>query len=192
MNPELQPENRTALKEWAVVVRALAQGRQILLFRKGGLLEAQGEFGIEQSEFFLYPTYFHELEARIIPEAAEDLRAVMEEKPPDDRVGLSVYGAVRESVWVSDLDRLRRLRPYHILSPEEVESRFYYRNRPGLFVVLLRIYRVGSPVWLPVTESYAGCRSWVDLERSVSTRGMAPVIHDENYFKLFNELKEIL
>ena len=41
------PENRSALKEWAVVARALGSGRQTLLLRKGGIHERRGEFEVE-------------------------------------------------------------------------------------------------------------------------------------------------
>ena len=38
---------RSALKEWAVGIRALREGRQVLLLRKGGLRDANGEFALE-------------------------------------------------------------------------------------------------------------------------------------------------
>lgn len=41
-------KNRIALKEWAVVVKALRQGRQIFLLRKGGIAEQCGEFRVDQ------------------------------------------------------------------------------------------------------------------------------------------------
>ena len=46
-----------ALKEWAVICRALAEGRQSLLLRKGGIAEAGGAFQVEQPRFWLLPTY---------------------------------------------------------------------------------------------------------------------------------------
>src|SRR5919106_7063159 len=49
-----------ALKEWAVVCRALEEGRQMILLRKGGIYEAAGEFEVEHREFLLFPTYLHQ------------------------------------------------------------------------------------------------------------------------------------
>jgi hypothetical protein len=192
MSPALHAENRYALKEWAVVVRALAEGRQTLVFRKGGILEEAGEFRVEHSEFFLYPTYLHEQAERVVPAAAADLRAVMAEKPPGERVGLSVYAAVREAVRITDFERLKGLRPHHIFSDGEIENRFHYRQRPGLFVLLLRVYRLPRPFWLPVTRAYAGCRSWVDLETHLSTKGTEPAIPDVKYDNLIKEIKNII
>ena len=47
-----------ALKEWAVVVKALEDGEQYILFRKGGILDPG--FSVESSEFLLFPTFEHQ------------------------------------------------------------------------------------------------------------------------------------
>src|SRR6202008_3464283 len=49
-----------ALKEWAVTVRALAEGEQLLTLRKGGIREENRHFEIEHDRFFLYPTFDHQ------------------------------------------------------------------------------------------------------------------------------------
>jgi hypothetical protein len=38
-----------ALKEWAVICQALAEGRQTILLRKGGIAEPGGAFRVEHS-----------------------------------------------------------------------------------------------------------------------------------------------
>src|SRR5579883_3547847 len=53
---------QVALKEWAVVQRALLEGHQMVLLRKGGLIEESGDFDLRAREFLLYPTYEHETE----------------------------------------------------------------------------------------------------------------------------------
>ena len=192
MGVDILPKNRYALKEWAVVVRALATGRQVLLLRKGGIMEDQGEFSIEQREFFLYPTYLHEQAERILPEAAKDLEAVLQTQPPEDRVILSIYGVVQETMAFDDRKRIELLRPYHILSSEEVESRFYYRNQPGLHLLLLRVYRIPNPFKLPVTRGYTGCKSWVDLQMELSTAGCQPVLSDESFHHHIHAIRSVL
>ena len=72
---------RIALKEWAVVCRALADGRQSLLLRKGGIAETGGQFQIEHSRFWLYPTYVHQQAEGIIPAARDLLLQVESERP---------------------------------------------------------------------------------------------------------------
>ncbi len=50
----------TAFKEWAVTVRALAEGEQLITLRKGGIREENKHFEIEHDRFFLYPTFDHQ------------------------------------------------------------------------------------------------------------------------------------
>src|SRR5688572_25098312 len=47
-------------KEWAMVCEALGRGEQTVLLRKGGIAEGRDGFGFRHSEFFLFPTFFHE------------------------------------------------------------------------------------------------------------------------------------
>jgi hypothetical protein len=47
-------------KEWALVCEALGTGEQTILLRKGGIAEGRDGFGFRHSEFFLFPTFFHE------------------------------------------------------------------------------------------------------------------------------------
>ncbi len=49
-----------AFKEWAVTVRALAEGEQLLTLRKGGIREENKHFELEHERFFLYPTFDHQ------------------------------------------------------------------------------------------------------------------------------------
>jgi hypothetical protein len=44
-----------AFKEWAVTVRALAEGEQLVALRKGGIREENKHFEVEHEQFFLYP-----------------------------------------------------------------------------------------------------------------------------------------
>ena len=60
-----------ALKEWAVICDALATGEQSILLRKGGIAE---HFALEQTKFWLYPTYTHQQETGLKPSAMERLQ----------------------------------------------------------------------------------------------------------------------
>ncbi|HEX4591747.1 MAG TPA: DUF1802 family protein, partial [Gemmataceae bacterium] len=66
---------RIAFKEWAVICQALAEGRQALILRKGGIAETGGQFAPEHSRFWLYSTFAHEKPEGIKPEAEELFRA---------------------------------------------------------------------------------------------------------------------
>src|SRR5438270_4902540 len=73
---------RYALKEWAVICAALAEGRQAILLRKGGIAEAGGEFRVEHTRFWLYPTYVHQQREGVKPEALSLLERAEARRPP--------------------------------------------------------------------------------------------------------------
>jgi len=57
-----------ALKEWATVVKALENGNQTVLLRKGGILETVSGFKIESKKFLLFPTFEHQELKHIKPD----------------------------------------------------------------------------------------------------------------------------
>jgi hypothetical protein len=64
----LPPDSDLALKEWAVAVKALGTGKQILILRKGGIHRDDKEFRLVHPEFLLYPTYEHQKRELLDPE----------------------------------------------------------------------------------------------------------------------------
>lgn len=171
-------KNRFALKEWAVVLKALSEGRQILLLRKGGLIDKNSRFTVEHSEFFVYPTYLHQQRNGIVPAAREDLERLLASPPPEEEVILSHYAVVQDTFMITDLDRMGWLAGHHVFNDTEVQKRFLYGKTPGLHLILLRIHQLPKPFRLPVRPHYAGCRSWVDLEQELPTAGCRPVLDD--------------
>src|SRR5262245_36726696 len=128
-----------ALKEWAVICRALAEGRQALILRKGGIAEAGGEFRVEHTRFWLYPTYIHQQRAGIQPEALPLLEQAEAERPPPGVVRLTHFAEVAGVYHVHDLVSALFLSHFHLWSAETVKARFAYR-RPGLYVLPVRVY----------------------------------------------------
>src|SRR5438067_946253 len=167
-----------AFKEWAVICEALAEGRQALILRKGGIAEASGEFQLEQTCFWLYPTYVHQQRAGIKPEALPLLEQVEAQRPPAGTLRLAHFAEVVGVYELHDMVGALLIRGMHLWSDETVQARFAYR-RPGLYVLLVRVYRAPQPLELPETAAYAGCRSWVELEHALPTAGATPVLDEE-------------
>jgi hypothetical protein len=166
-----------ALKEWAVICRALAGGRQALLLRKGGIAEHSGQFQVEHRWFWLFPTYVHQQKDGIVPEAVPLLEQAEAERPPQGIVRLTHLAEAVESYHVRDLATAEKLAGLHIWSPQTVRARFEYR-RPGLHVLLVRVYQSPQGFDLPETTEYTGCRSWVELDRALPTDGATPVLEE--------------
>ena len=182
---------RHALKEWAVICRALAEGRQAIILRKGGIAESGGEFQVEHNRFWLYPTYVHQQKDGITPEAVPLLEQAEAVRPPSGVVRLSHFAEVAGIYHVHDIVGAWRLEGLHGWSQETVRARFDYR-RPGLHVLPVRVYRVPSVFELPETPAYAGCRSWVELERELPTEGATPVLTELEFDDVLRTLDRLL
>jgi hypothetical protein len=180
-----------ALKEWAVICRALAEGRQALLLRKGGIAEKSGDFLVEHQRFWLFPTYVHQQERGIVPEAQPLLEQVLTERPPPGIVRLSEFAEVTGVYHVKKLLPAQMLAHLHLWSDETVEQRFAYRY-PGLYVLPVRVYRAAEVLELPDTAGYQGCRSWVELDEELPTDGAAPVLSDQQIQDLARSLDLLL
>lgn len=187
-NRIVQDSNRIAFKEWAVICAALAEGRQALILRKGGIHEGHGGFQVEHREFWLFPTYVHQDESGVIEDARPLLDQVRCERPPDDIVRISDYAVVEQALEIRDPAVALSLAGQHIWSAHTVDTRFHYR-RPGLYVLPVRVYRVPQPFELPNSEYFDGCRSWVELPMDLSTAGLQPVLDDQEAARRLAEIR---
>lgn len=157
-----------AFKEWAVVCRALASGRQSLILRKGGIAEVNGEFRPEHDRFVLYPTHFHEQQRKgIKPEFWPLLDEVERDRRPAGIVRLSHVVTVSTIRLLDELDDVLALDPHHIWSEETVRQRFAYRN-PGLYLLTVSVTPLPTPVEIVETPEYTGCKSWVELGEPIA------------------------
>lgn len=180
-----------ALKEWAVICRALAEGRQALLLRKGGIAESSGEFEVEHRRFWLYPTYVHQQKDGIVPEAAPLLEQAESDRPPPGIVRLTHFAEAAAIHQIRELADAEKLAGLHCWSRQTVQARFEYR-RPGLYVLAVRVYRAPQTFDLPETAQYAGCRSWVELDRALPTEGATPVLSDNAFAEILRSLNHLL
>ena len=183
---------RVALKEWAVLVDAMARGDLIAMIRKGGIRERRAGFDVRHERFLLYPTFFHEklneLDARFHPM----LESAHVNRPPDGMIELR-YVANVAAVWqVTELERLRAIGAEHGLTWSAVESRFRYRDDPRVHVVAVRIARLPSIAVVAEARRYAGCVSWVKLDDDVRVSGATPVIGDVAFDARMRSLERAL
>jgi len=167
-----------ALKEWATVTHALAAGRQVLLLRKGGILEqsVRNRFSITHNDFLLFPTYLHQSRAQLKPDVPFEPATA-----EPDAVHLSIAGTVTDILQVASREQVDRLDDQHIWTSALIDMRFNYKPQNPLYLVLVRAYRLPAEATLPNTPAYAGCKSWVPLGRPIDTAGATPVLDDAAY-----------
>jgi hypothetical protein len=169
---------RTALKEWAVLVEAMARGDIVAMVRKGGIREQRAGFSVRHDRFLFYPTFFHERVEEVAPRFRERLAAAHASHPPSGFIRLE-YVADVVGVWsVKDIERLRTIEGEHGLAWHAVESRFHYRAKPGVQVIAVRVARLSSAIEIPEARRYQGCVSWVELDSAVDVSGATPVLDD--------------
>lgn len=151
----------TALKEWGAAVRALLDGRQTILLRKGGIGEKR--FEVAASEFLLFPTVAHSHAQRVRPEH-QDLLAAAAGDSTDDQVTVRAAAKVVAAVAVNRPDRLAEIEDLHIWTAESVQAdRLDFRPKHRLAVLVVSAMPLAEPVRLTRTPDYAGCTSWVQL-----------------------------
>jgi hypothetical protein len=189
-----EPEDRPlqhALKEWAAVCLALAEGRQALLLRKGGIADSTEGFRLEHTGFWLYPTYTHQQVAGIRDDARPLLEQAESGRPPAGAVRVSHFALVVGAYQLHDMVGVLRLRDLHVWTDETVHARFAYRQ-PGLLALAVRVYRSREVQELPELGAYAGCKSWVELERALPTEGATAVLGELEFSELMRKIDRLL
>jgi len=167
-----------ALKEWAVVCRALESGRQMVLLRKGGIYEAAGEFELENPQFLLFPTYLHQNLSMLKAEAHAGFEPVSAEP---GEISISAAGVVSDIVQLKSRSQLDAIDDEHVWTRPLIDMRFNYKPQNPLYLLLIRAYRLRQPMTLANTPAYAGCKSWVPLDQAVETDGSVAVLDDARF-----------
>ncbi|MDX1948688.1 MAG: DUF1802 family protein [Pirellulaceae bacterium] len=169
-----------AFKEWASICTALAAGRQTIILRKGGIDEGRSGFRVAHDHFWIYPTNFHQTAEQLKPAGTELMEAARELKSPAGQIALRLFAQVIEVHELVSEKAVARLARFHHWSAATAAARFHYR-RPGLLVLLTRIYSRPEPVLLTESADMVGCKSWVHLPESLATAGVAPVLADDEF-----------
>lgn len=182
--------NQVALKEWAVVVEAMARGSQCLLLRKGGVADPDETFELEHREFFLFPTFEHQKREQIRAEFQPLFDEVVAHPHPTGQVRLPLYAGVAGHWRVPSAEALRGLEATHLWTPEFLAMRLGYKPEIPTLALLVRVYRLPKPPTVPNLPAYAGCKSWVPLESPVPIEGAVPVTDNLTFRRLLETVSE--
>ncbi len=197
-----------AFKEWAVTVRALAEGEQLVTLRKGGIREPGKHFDVEHERFFLYPTFDHQRSDLVRESHRPELRRALEEgvwadgEPPShaltrdggipqpDRVRIRAWAEVSGHYETNDPRVVEALSPFHVWTPDYAVKRLRWKPRHPLHVLLLRTYRIPRPVTVKVREDFHGCKSWLQITRDLPFEG-TPVLSDDEFGRVSEQIESI-
>lgn len=183
-----------ALKEWAVAIRALREGRQILLLRKGGIHEAGGEFAVEARDVLLFPTFLHEDEQTetLQPCYTAWLRDEQKKREKGENVRIEAWAQVTDILPITNFGALLGLGSQHIYSEKFVRYRIGNEPHKTLYALFLRAYNLSSPVTVPMEMDYYGCKSWITLSQPIATGEAAPAMSDTAYAERLRITKNLL
>lgn len=173
-----------------MVVKALEEGKQIILFRKGGIAEA--DFRIKTDEFVLFPTYEHQEEKYLKPAHKPMLQLVGAASDDPNRITVTSWARLEEVIPVRNLDKLVQLEDYHIFTRAYAEERHSYKPNKPTNVLFVRTYLLPESMTVELTPEQAGCVSWVDIDVKVPWQGSRPVLSDEEFRKRHKEVRTII
>ncbi len=190
-----------ALKEWGIVCRALEEGRQVLLLRKGGILEYRQGFEMKHESFWLYPTLEHQSREFIQPDYLEKMDDILTGSL-SKYVTIKSYARVERIYEIKNKSILPVLRRYHIWNDKYVQMRIDYNPTKPLNALLLRVYKLAQPMSIEIMPQWSGCKSWINIDIPEYMRfentgdinkleSLKPVIIDSEFKNITDEIKEV-
>jgi hypothetical protein len=192
----------------AVTVRALAEGEQLIMLRKGALRAPGKPFRLAHERFFLYPTFDHQPGDLVRESHQPELRRALEEgvwtdgEPhlatfasgapvqQPDRVRIRAWAQVAGHYTISDPRCVDALAPFYVWTTDYAEKRLGWRRHQPLHVLLLRTFRIPRPVTVKVRDEYSNSNGWIELQRELPFEG-TPVLSDAEFERASEEIRAI-
>lgn len=169
-----------AFKEWEGICRALGDGSQSIILRKGGIHEGRDGFSFGAEEFLLFPTRFHG--------QADAIRTAAPPEKPEWNVGETVtiqhFARAEWAVTLDDWQKVASLADEHIWTEDTILARYEWEGKgmptSSIHCALVRIYALATPWSFTYQKRHGGCRSWLELADAPDDilAGMTPVLND--------------
>jgi hypothetical protein len=174
-------------------------------------MEYKNGFEVKHSNFFLYPTYEHQSKESLQPDYADKLDIVLQNAPRDNRNRISSCASAIQVMEITDERVLGRLEKYHIWNDRYVNIRMRYNPKKPMNVVVLRVYKMNTPIEIGIEPEITGCRSWVPIRLSktnleaqpksqheynkqsvdIIDADCQPVFNDSEFKEIVKELQEL-
>ena len=183
---------KAAFKEWAVVIDALGRGEQIIILRKGGIHEGRGGFKMDQTEFWLFSTLYHQQSESVIVNAGKRFKSIAASFPPDDTLQLKYFARVADWRKLDDEEAALKLEGQHIWKDSVIRDRFSWGREESIFALAVRIYKLAKPINLPMQKEYGGCKSWIELTDEPVSNPAQPVLDDDTFKTKLDSFRKAL
>lgn len=183
---------RVAFKEWAIIVDALARGRQILVLRKGGISEGRGGFSLDHERFWLFPTLFHQQGDMVLTDEKQHCDKLLQKPHDPSKIEIRYYAEVIAWKRIESADEAHSLVGQHIWKEEVIQDRFDWSRRKDIHALAVRVHQIPLAVELPMHESYGGCKSWLEFTSNLDTSGACPVLKDGDFLPKLKKFSDAL
>ena len=178
-----------ALKEWAAVVKALENGEQTIILRKGGILETASGFKIESKRFALFPTFEHQEVKNLKPQFHNYLEDVKQNSPQNQHNKITSYAEIMDEKDIESEDTISALSPFHIWSDYYIKERRNWMPEKPIKAVFLKVYKVPE-IEIPIKPEYHGCKSWININEDILAG--KPVLNEQQLYSRLQKFREIV
>ena len=164
------------LNEWNATLEALGQGKQTILIRK---------YGTTIDKFLLFPTVSYTIKDNYLDSFEKKYQSFAKENSLPKRINDKTevkYYATLEKIIGKQTKRIGSLKKYHIWTNEHVKS---YLGNNKAFIWILRVYKLKKPVQAERTMAIR----YANLIEEVSLEGIKPVLSDEEFSKIIENIK---
>jgi hypothetical protein len=188
----VQARNDIALKESALAIRLLGQGKGIALLRDMSPHDETVHGRPRRDEFFFFPTLDESLRLGVKAGVQADFdKAAAHHRETIGRVRFSVYAVVRAAAEFTSLDAIDAIYDEHPYQREWVAQQF---EKAGghLWLWVVRAHVLTSSLSLVERPMYDGSRRWVKLEGPLPTKGARPVVPDDVFARRVASLRNKL
>jgi hypothetical protein len=173
-----------ALKEWATIVKALENGKQTIILRKGGILETASGFEIIAKKFLLFPTWEHQEIKHVKPEYHNLLNQTLDNKPKEGYNTITSIAEVLDHKDISSNKIIDDLSPFHVWSDEYIKERINWMPEKPLKAIFLKVHTFPQ-IEIPLQSDFEGCKSWIELN---SNQNSGQSVHTDQQIE--TELKK--
>ena len=163
------------------MLEAMGRGEQVLLIRKGGLIEAGSGFELAAPVFVFYPTFEHQAVNYLRSQFQGYFEAASQHRAPAGQVRVELAGVAAAAWTSSDPTAIERLSDFHIYNEAFASQRLKWQPDQPVVIAAVRTFRLPQPQLLPVAPQYAGCKSWVQLDAPVSLAEARPVLDEATF-----------
>ena len=170
----------------------MSRGEQLVLIRKGGLIEPGSGFELVSPSFVFYPTFEHQAVNYLRRPFQGYFDQANAARVPEGQVRFQLFGQAVHAVPSHDPQVIKRLEPFHIYNDDFLTQRLKWQPEQPLMIVIVRAFRMSPPQTIAVAPQYAGCKSWVELKAPVVCEGLQPVLDDAAFERRRRQIEAVL